>query len=179
MTVFAKDITYGLETTIKDCQNHLYDKLSILWGGTLDIYGIIEKNLKNDFIIPEVYIGSGVGNKEYSQIFINDRISATIGFLIQSRSTIPYKSANVDVIFTLQINKIYPESMTRDTEKALLQAQIVLENFGAIDQVQGIKENISDVFSDFSDSGIKYKDMHKWYVFSLNIDLEYTDNLCQ
>jgi hypothetical protein len=179
MTVFAKDITYGLETTVKECQEFLNTNLPNYWSGELEIYGLVSPKQKDDIIVPEAWTGAGVENKEYTEVFVNDKVAASIGFIIQDRSLIPYREANVDVVFTIRIDRVYPNSTTRDKEKVLLEAEKLLERFGNIQQVEGIKEGILDVFSGFDTDRIKYMDMHQWYVFSLNVNLAYVDDSCQ
>ena len=180
MTVFAKDTVYGLETVIKDCQEFLDDNLSDYWEGDLEIFGIVDRLQKDDnTFVPEAWIGSGLANKGYSEVFVNDRVAASIGFVVGERALIPYKTANIDVIFTIRIDRIYPDSTTRDKERVLLQAEKLLETFGNIIQVNDIKEGIVEVFTGFDTERIKNRDMHPWYVFSLNVDIQYTDDSCQ
>jgi len=183
LTVFAKNINYGLETRINEIQVYLNSELSKFWSGDFNIYGLMHPLVKTvdnkKIIVPEVYVGNGVQNKEYSEIVINDKVAATIGFIIQERTPIPYMAANIDIVFTLQMPLIYPASTTRDTEKALLEAKKIIERWGGIYEIQDIKEGIENVFSGFDTERIKHRDMHPWYVFSLNINIEYSDNSCQ
>lgn len=192
MTVFAKNTTYGLEDKVKELQEYLNTKIPDYWAIDIDgnkhqeelaVYGIVRKLIKQDddqadITIPEAYKGTGANQTEYKQFFVDDKVAATVGFLVLDRSLEPYRLANIDVIFTLRIDKVYPTSTTRDIEKTLLEAEKILEDFGGVDSVNDIKEGIEEVFSDFYTGGIKHRDMHPWYVFSLNIDLYYTDNIC-
>ena len=179
MTVFAKNTTYGLETSVKELQDYLDEELANYWSGELEVYGLVRKLEKDGNIYPETYLGLGAGQKEYGEIFINDKVAGTIGFLVQDRELFPFRQANIDVIFTLRIDRIYPNSTTRDIEKVLLEAEKVIENYVAIDNILDIKTGISEVFSDFDTSFIKHRDMHPWFVFSLNIEIPYSDNACQ
>lgn len=185
MAVFAKATTYGLESKVKELQEYLDAKLfgGNIWSGDSEIYGVmnpLRKDLETGTItVPEAYKGTGANNKEYSEVFINDKVAVTIGFLVLDRSLLPYRSANIDIVFTILLPKIYPTSTTRDREKALLEAEKALENYGGIQSVLDVKEGVEDVFSDFDTERIKYRDMHPWYVFSLNIDLTYSDDSCQ
>lgn len=178
MTVFAKDITYGLETRVKEFQEYLNTKLANYWSGELEIFGLVKPKLKDDIIVPEAYKGTGIGEKEYTEVFINDKVTASVGFILQDRSTLPDRKANIDIAFTLRIDRIYPNSTTRDIEKALLEAEKIIEGFFAVDNVLDIKEGITDVFAGFDTERIKHRDMHPWYVFSLNVDLPYYDDSC-
>lgn len=179
MTVFAKDTTYGLESKVKELQTFLNSRLANYWSGTLEVYGLLKPKIRDGKIIPEVYKGTGIGEKEYTEVFINDKVAGSIGFIIQDRELESYRIANIDVVFTLMINKIYPTSTTRDIEKVYLEAESTIEKFGAIDKVLDMKEGISQVFSAFDFETIKHNDMHPWCVFSLNIDLPYSNDLCQ
>lgn len=178
MTVFVKNITYGLETRIKEFQNYLNTKLASYWSGEIEIYGLVYKNERDGIIVPEAYKGTGIRNKEYESIFIDDRVACTIGFLITDRALLPYRTATLDIIFSLQIDKIY-STTTRDSERALLQAEKIIESFGGVGNVLDLKEGIEDVFSEFDTSKIKNRDMHPWYVFSFSVELNYTDDSCQ
>jgi hypothetical protein len=188
MTVFAKNTTYGLETRVKEFQDYLNVELPQYWAKESDgtqhpeeiyIYGLVRKLLRDDSVYPEVYKGTGVKQKEYKELFIDDKVAASVGFLVLDRNPFQNHQANVDIIFTLRIDKIYPDSTTRDIEKALLEAEKVVERSTWVSNVLDIKEGIEDVFSDFETEPIKHRDMHPWYVFSLNVDLFYPDNSCQ
>lgn len=179
MTVFAKDTVYGLEDKIKELQSFLNTRLPSYWSGTLNIYGLFKQKLRDGNIVPEVYKGAGIKNKEYTEAFIDDKVAGTIGFIVQDRDIEFVRFVNIDCVFTLQIDRIYPTSITRDIEKAYLEAEKTLLKFGAINSILDFKEGIADVFSGFYTDSIKHNDMHPWCVFSLNFDLPYSDNTCQ
>jgi len=177
MTVFAKNTTYGLETVIKEFQEYLNTELTTIWSGDIYVYGLIYRTEKDGLIKPEAYTGSGINRKEYSPVFINDKIACTVGFIVQERGVIPYKSASTDIVFTIKIDKIY-STTTRDSELALLQVEKIINAFGSIEKTLDLKETIPVVFAGFSNDAIKYRDMHPWYVFSFNVDIPYSDDSC-
>jgi hypothetical protein len=182
LTVFAKSTTYGLDTKINELQTFLdsgvRDNLSNYWAGDLYIYGKIEPIERKGNINPEAYKGGDTKNKEYGEIFVNDKIACSIGFNVLDRELQPFRSANVDVIFTLLLNKIYPTSTTREDERAMLEAEKLLKKFGGINKVLGLKVGVGDVFSGFNIENIKYNNMQPWLIFALNIDLQYQDDAC-
>jgi hypothetical protein len=183
MTVFAKNTTYGLETRVKELQEHLDSNLPNFWSGELEIYGILFPKIKQsngaDIVVPEAYIGTGINKGEYSEVLINDNVAASIGFIVQERTTTPYRAANIDVVFTIQIPNIYPNDTERHQEKAMLEAEKIIESWGGVAEVQDLKEGVEEVFSGFDTQRIKHRDMHPWHVFALNIDVQYTDDSCQ
>ena len=123
--IIAPDTTYGIDTKIKQVQTYLNSNLT--WTAPM-VYGRVYRNLKRvgeaDVIIPEVY----VKQKEYSQIFIDDTTNAKIGFDIIDREVNPY-TAQVDIIFTGNVEKVYSPSASRLDEKAVIEAFRVLEDF--------------------------------------------------
>ena len=173
--IFAKTTTFGLDTSIKELQTYLNDNLTDFWSGTINVYGRIYKNTKDGNIIPEAYIGTGANYKEYKQIFINDKEAATIGFNVISKDILPYKKANIDVVFALNLKYIFPSATTREDELAKIHAERVLNNFGV--KILSIKEGIRNVLSEFNIDGIIYNDMHPFLVFAYNIDLNFEDDL--
>jgi hypothetical protein len=170
--IYAKTTTYGLESQIKRLQNWLNDKLT--WLGTIEIYGKIQKTNRDGRIIPEVYVS---GN-EYKNILINDNVSASVGFLINSKTIEnSQKKANVDIVFTVNLVKIH-ENNYRDDEKSLIEAEKIINSSG-ITLVNGdIKEGIEQVFAGFDIENLKHRDMQPWYVFSLNCEINYNNDIC-
>jgi len=174
--IFAKTTPYGLESSVKNLQEHLDAYLPNYWAGTLHIYGLVFKNTNTDNeIIPEAYVGTGISKTEYRQVFNDDKVAGTIGFILQDRELEPLKKASLDVVFTLRLDKIYPLSTTREHEVALIHAERALNEYG-IELIKDVKEGIRDVFSGFNTDRIIYNDMHPYSVFSFNIDLSYIDN---
>jgi hypothetical protein len=174
--IYAKSVTYGLDAKIYELQQDFEDQLP--WqceNQEVSIYGKIYPNpdSKNQ-IIPEAYIDEN----EYRQIFVDDKIPATIGFLvIGNRVTENSKNrVNVDVIVTVNLDKIYT-GRNRDDEKALLEVMRVIRSGTSIEALE-IKEGVENVFSGFYIDNILFNNMQPWYVFSVNIDLEYEDDLC-
>src|SRR3972149_1217820 len=142
--IYAKDNLYGLDAKINLIQRMLEKKLSLKWG-SLEIYGIIQENIKNGNLIPEVYTENG----EYKELFFDDKVPAQICFRVLSR-TVNNSSytASVDVIFNTTLYGIHPND-NRETEKAMLEAYNVLLKCGYVNTISGIKEGISNVYSGF------------------------------
>lgn len=186
MTVFAKDTVYGLESTIYGLQNHINTNIAynatyntLGWRGTVNVYGICYPTVRNGNRILEAYIGTGIKNKEYSQVFINDKVTASIGFLeVGDRNLEDTKNVDVDVIVTMRLDLAYNSDLRSD-ELAMLQFERVLNSFHGIYNVISSKVGIEDVFSGFYIDDIQYRDMRPWLVFSMRVNLKYSDDICQ
>lgn len=170
MTVFAKDTTYGLETSVLRVQNLLNDNLP--WLGTNNIYGIVFKNAKKDDVIPEAWIGNS--GREYKEVFCNDKATSQIGFIVLDRDIIS-KSATVKIIVTINLEKAYNSSI-RDNERAYLDFEKALKNSISFkDSV--FNQGINDVFTGFRTNNIKYLDMQPFDCFSFELIMFYSSNL--
>lgn len=177
--VISKDTTYGLESKILQLQSIL--NINLPWFNLVDneaieIYGLIERNKKkidNQIrIIPESY--SSV-RQNYKNPFINNKISATIGFQEMDIDPILLR-ATVKVIFTVKLDEIHGNQY-RDRHRAMLEAKRILNDSG-ICEVTEYEHGIDDVFSGFYTEDITYRDMQPWFVFSYTIETTYNDNLC-
>lgn len=186
MTVFAKDMTYGLESKVLLLQNHLSKKLIYDvssnpsgWQGEVEIYGLIYKIESDKGILPEAYKGTGSKNMEYKQVFVNDKVSATIGFLETGNRTLGNpKKTNLDMICTVRLDKIYASNLRND-ELAFLQTENALNSFPGfrvINNSPALKQGVNNVFSGFYTDNIKNRDMHPWLTFAFNFDLLYQDD---
>jgi hypothetical protein len=171
MTVFAKDTTYGLEAPVLKMQNLLESDLT--WLGTINIYGIIFKNVRNDDIIPEAWIGTGIRGKEYKQVFNSDKTTAQIGFLPIDRNIIA-KTATVQIICTIDLIKAYGANI-RDNERAYLEFQNAIEKRVKVLE-DSFKQGVPDVFSGFKTDDIKYLDMQPFDCFSFEVEMSYPNN---
>lgn len=174
--IFAKSTLYGLDAEIYKMQESLNNELA--WfnnvgDSDIAIYGKIQPTTNsNGNLIPECYNQT---SNDYEQIFIDDRLAGTIGFRVLDRNiNSGLTTANIDVIFTVLLTEIHGNKL-REEERALLEAKKVIE----IDaEILDIKEHIPEVFSGFDNSQIQWRDMSKWYVFALNIEIPYNNNLC-
>jgi hypothetical protein len=170
MTVFAKSPAYGLEVSVSKMQTLLDSTLT--WLGTTNIYGLIFRNAQKEDVIPEAWIS----NREYKQIFINDKSTAQIGFIPLDRNVLA-KTATVQVVCTINLEKAYDASV-RDNERAYLEFQNAIEKRNIV--IEGsFKQGIQDVFAGFRTDNIKYLDMQPFDCFSFEVGMSYPNNpLC-
>lgn len=177
--IFAKSTRYGLDTKIYRLQEVLQDELP--WfdnvaDADVEIYGKLYRNIdSNGNTIAEAYVS---GN-EYTQVFVNDKVAATIGFLVTgNRNLTDYvNSANLDIVCSVRLDKIYGAN-TRDDEKALFELIKVIRTDNSVLGVNEAREGIANVFSGFYTESIRFNGMQPWYVFAVNVDVEYVNDLC-
>lgn len=171
--IYAKANTYGVDKKINLIQRYLDAKIATLWGNNVHIYGRVQDTVKDGKQIAEVYDGI-----EYINPFINDNQAATIAFIEKTKSINVGKfTSQVDVVFTVLLPEIHSNTL-REDEKAIMQAYAALKKSGYALTISGIKQGINDVFSGYDTSMIAYRDMQPWLVFSFQIEIDYTENLC-
>jgi len=136
MTVIAKTVTYGIETKIKLIQQDLNNELLIAnegnWEGTVNFYSKIQPTLRKEETIPEVWLSE----KEYSEPFINDLISGSIGFHVTDEDlSNDTPEVTMDIMFSLILTDIYTNDDTlRQDERAFIEAKRVVENSAYINR---------------------------------------------
>jgi hypothetical protein len=170
--IYLKTNSTGLDRKIELIQRYFDEHLTKDWGAAIEIYGKIYPTIRNGVTVPEVY----VGNKEYKSIFINDAVTATIGFEVISREIV-YKKAfsEINIICSVNIGKLYPNS--REDERALFTFNKHLERCGYVrKEAKPVKEGIKNVFPKYNTDNLIHRDMHPWYVFSIGCTVEYYDN---
>ena len=171
--IYAKANTYGVDKKINLIQRYLDAKLATSWGNNVLVYGRVQDTIKDGKQIPEVYDGI-----EYINPFINDNQAATIAFIEKTKSINVGKfTSQVDVLFTVLLPEIHSNAL-REDEKAIMQAYTALKKSGYALSINGVKQGINDVFSGYDTSMIIYRDMQPWLVFSFQIEIDYTENLC-
>ena len=173
--IYTRTNNYGIDAKIKKIQTYLDAALS--WNDT-HIYGRLYSNQVSSSdggvlgLKPEWHDGDG----NYSDVFLNDNQSATIGF-IKTEDDIKLKRATVDVIFTVNLDEVNSID-GRDDEKIKLEAIHYLKKSGLIQDVAEIREGIEDVFSGFYYDDYKFRDMQPHFNFALTCVIPYIDNIC-
>ena len=167
--IIAKTNPTGLDYKIFELQNVLENVLCntldtrFNWPDDVAIYGKIQKTTRNDGTIPEIYTANG----EYTQPFIDDTKTASIGFFVNSETTVNHAPlADVDLIVTVDLVKAFGDQ-NRSTSKAITQIYNAIHGYAS--ELGQIREGINDVFRSFS--GIKNlqpSELSQWFVFSIN-----------
>lgn len=164
----------GIDEVIEKVKNDIYDNLVDLWGGEIDAYGRVYKNINssNQFK-PEAFYGEG----EYKEVFLNDEVSCTFFFLEGDKDTTEDEIlfvSDVKVIFMVNLKEIYPNNKGREDERARAVAVDVLRDFTFHGYtIKGIQKGLKNVFLGLDISQMKYQDIQPYHCFSIEIDLEY------
>jgi hypothetical protein len=167
--IFAKATPYGIDAQLKRVQSYLDANLP--WVGTKAIYGKVEAIESNKSVIPAFYNSNG----EYLDIFIDDKYTAEIGFIVKDRIFENFKPvAKVDIIFTVNLNKVYNTTVRQD-ELALIDAKETLKKSMLINSFTKIKIGIDEVFNGYDKERIKHRDMQPWFVFSFETEISYNE----
>jgi hypothetical protein len=170
--IIAKTNPKGIDYKIFELQNVLESVLCntidtrFNWAGIVAIYGKIQKTTRDGQTIPEVYIGKG----EYTEPFIDDKKTASLGFFVNSETAINHVPiADVDLIITMDLNKAFGNT-NRSTAKAMTQVYNAIQ--GYVQELGPIKEGINEVFRNFSKiKNLQPSEMSQWFIFSLNFKL--------
>lgn len=167
--IFAKSTPYGLDKQLKLIQTSLNANLP--WAGDLEIYGKIDEAISDKAVIPVVYVS---GN-EYKEIFLNDKITATIGFIVKNREFENFRPfAKVDVVFTVNLKKAY-STTNREDELCLIDAKECFKKSMLFKSIGTIKTGIDSVFNGFDKERIKHRDLNPWFVFSFETEITYNE----
>lgn len=140
-------------------------KFGISLPQTTEIYGkldIVRINGQNRLMWREGH--------DYEPFTMDDRKPAKIGFRVLDRkpSNMMWTS-NIDVIFTINTK----ETGYIDREQSISECYSALTNCGYINEVNGFKEGVEDVFSGLDVSAIEGKDISPWQVFSFTCNITY------
>ena len=163
--------TLGIDKVIQSIQVDLYDQLS--WSGTVDGYGRIYRNTKDDVVIPEYY----QGDNEYKEVYYDDKNSCNFMFVTDEKSTTEDEtlfSNETKVVFMVDLSKILPGETHRADETAHRDVIQILRSiaYGRY-SITGIDTGIGNVFNGFETSKIKFHDIQPLHCFSVNLKLSY------
>lgn len=180
---------FGIDTVVQSIQKELYDDLSIIWKGDIDGYGKVYRNPVNTGVdTPEAYATSKIitpewfnaEKQDYEDVFYNDNKSCVFCFLIDDAdsSNDEYVFNNkVKVVFMLDLDKIYDVVPQRLDTKSQVEAVQVLRDISYNRyEVLGIERRIENIFREFSTKDIKFDNMDKRHIFSVNLQLNYLIN---
>jgi len=165
--IYQKPNNYGIDSKLLEIQKHLDSKLASKWKGIINIYGRIER-LTNGV---EVF----VKNTEYKNPFFDDKVSASIAFDVTGYDTTTNLKADVNLIVTVRLDKIY-DNNNRDDQKSLLEVHKLLKYAGVLD-IDGMQTGL-DVVKDLGIE-IKHREMQPWFVFSISFKTVFVNNSCK
>ncbi|WP_346320772.1 hypothetical protein [Chitinophaga sp. YIM B06452] len=174
--LYTKNDPVGLDKPIQRLQEYLHGKLLALWGidtSQYQAYGRCYRNQTEDGYIPEVYIG---GN-EYKEVYVDDTVTALSFFGLSGHTKVDGAGyADVHLIFFVNVQALKNVPHRGDEEvRRDVQRLIAPGKFGF--SLNGVELWIDNVFREYSGArrsqGIKFRDMHPFHCFRLNMKLSY------
>ena len=180
--IYLKSNAEGLDSKINRWITRLNTKLNTQksWGVSIyhkvyrehtNVESLSGTGVSKSVIVPYAFLSG----KDYKEVFLNDRVNGEIGFLLgtvrdgESGSFI----VSMDIIFSLNLDKLDSGSLQREDEKAIITASNIVSKYADILKV---KTTIPEVFRDFDTGRIKRKDIQPFLNFSFTINILYKNN---
>lgn len=183
--LYTKISPVGIDISIQKLQIYLHEQLLLKWGITTDKYNCFGRcyrnQVKDEGYVAEVY----TGGREYKEVYVDDRVSATSFFGIgETQDFNKVNKTEVHLIFWVNLEQVKPllhrgdEEVRKDVQKLIDVGPGV---FGF--QLQGIRLGIENVLREYSGSVDaanvrKFRDMHPFHIFRFDFDLLYNINQC-
>ena len=162
----------GIDKQIQTIQTALFDNIG--WNN-INVFGRVHRNQsKEKGLVPEFY----VGKNEYKDVFINDKINATICFIDDENHkalTGGLFDTEVKIVFCVNLNKIKNSISHRADMEVEIDA-IKIINKHKILSVTGFEKGVEAVFKGFNVDHIKLSDMQPFHVFAIVGRLKYKIN---
>jgi hypothetical protein len=172
MSLFLKTNPVGIDKLINTKMIQLSKKLELF---NIDIYGrLYELDKKRPF----AKIEANSLKNNYADIF-NDDSRNICAFIVSNNETISGQNnlakVQIDVVFTLNLDKILTSKEREDEEIKLLAFHAVNS---ALWNVVSVKKTIPEIFSNFDISDLKIADYHPYFNFSFQCEVFYNLNEC-
>lgn len=168
--IYVKTNPVGIDKTIAKFQSAIN---SIGWDD-MHVYGRLYINDKEDSKVAEAY----VSDREYKEVFVDDRKNAVFGFLVQpKRSGFGMIDSEIKLIGTINLSSIFGDDERKD-EEALLTVLDSIRNYLSSPEEGEISTRNEDVFSEVTWERVKFRDMQPWFNFSLTFNVGYKNDIC-
>jgi hypothetical protein len=172
MTIHLKDNAIGVDAKINKYINRLNKRLNEDLGWDVDIYGKLYREHDGSKYYPHAF----VGDKDYQEVFVNDKVNGEVGFYLgKTREVNKNIIVDCDVIFSLDLDKIDNGSLQREDERATTLALYAVE---LCEDVTLIKTDFREVYADFDTSNIARGSMQPFLNVSFSIEINYSKNYC-
>jgi hypothetical protein len=162
----TKENPKGIDYEIQRIQNYLYDNLGF---DSMEAFGRCYKVLDNDQRVIPAHFKQG---KDYKGLLTDLKSNLKFFFMENPKTeTSGYSFTDVDLIFLVNLKKVYPESDYRNDEEFRITVYEKLRRklgFGDIDTIKGI-----DALSGFDHNLI---DMQPYHFIKFQFELKYILN---
>lgn len=147
-------------------------------------YGRAYRNqqaLPADGYVPEVFAGGN--SNDYKEVLVDDLTPVTSFFSTPERIVINAQSgkmsASIPLIFCVNLAEIFPGANRNDEEARMTVLKFFNETMNGF-TVNEVITGIANVYSEYTGfrnkSEMKFRDMHPWHHFRLNLNLNYDFN---
>jgi hypothetical protein len=179
----------GIDVPIQAAMSDLYDYILAAYGIPEEQYNCYGRAYRNqqaqpaDGYVPEVFVGGN--SNDYRDAYFDDTVLVTSFFSTPERTT--YKaengqlSANLSLIFCVNLGELYPGATRNDVEAQGVVMRFFDDRpagFTLTELVTGIANVYSDYTGYRNKEEMKFRDMHPWHSFRLNLTLLYNINNC-
>lgn len=170
--LYIKNNPVGIDKKIDFIQQNIFKKLCKLWNITEADYNSFcraYKNQKNSGYVPEFYMGTN----EYEELFFDDTVSATSFFVVADKVDLVMSSfkAIVSLVFCVDIPRLRTLQHRADEE---IRQDVIGKLQGIVD-ISSVETGINNVFREFTQTQIKYRDLHPMHCFRINFSLIYNN----
>ena len=160
----------GIDVDIERVRLHFENNL---WTDkNCEFYGRVYPNVKgqDNGILPDVW---DTTLNDYKEVLLDDKLDCIAFFYVDPNRTLI--NADVSIIFAVNVKNIYSSYSTRETERAMRDANIELQNAGIAFNIENVVTGI-DAVEEFTFTNQNKMDMHPFYLFRFECEANYDFN---
>jgi hypothetical protein len=173
MAIVAKLSPVGVDLAISKIQTALYEGL--VDNGTWTDYESYHRAYKNNSangIKAEVH----TCRDDYKDVFTDDQHGVSSFFIVSDDKT-PLEAnlfqTDIDIIFQIDLKKIYPNSPHRNDEEMHNEIASILTSMGGNFDLTNIITGIDNVYSEFDTGQLNYDDLQPFHVVRFTVRTKY------
>jgi len=167
----------GIDAAIAEMNQHFTDTLWQNKGVQRDFFGRVFRNKDRDNkLMPQILKG-----REYQEVLFDDRVPVTCFYDCEDKAGSDQFQfqRRTGIIFIVNLTKLYPEITTHrpeqeaeyDVKQALSYSPAVFDDIETIYNI--------DSYGDFATESLREAaNLHPWFVFRININLNYLLDNC-
>lgn len=169
----------GIEIPISRIQKYLFDSLTDLGWGSLEVYGKAYKNRILTGLVPQWYKDDGEYVTDLYIVDTNDN-NGNIFFLVddtQKAINAVEFQATVKIVFMINLDGIYANLSKRDDVKAHKTVSGLLKDKSQF-TIKSLETGLETVLKGFDTTNIKLADIQPLHIFAFKGVIKYNINKC-
>ena len=177
MALFQRENPKGIDAGIDILQRDLFVELVKQGWKNYDSYDRAYRNTKGADKIPEVY----VGNNEYKEVLMDDRLIASSFFLTDDKRTYDYEkllwTQDISIIFQCNIAKLYPNVVHQPDEEMINTIRLAIKAKYWDNRLEEIITGFEKVYDSLkiSYSNKDFTDMADYSIARFNFKMVYSN----